>query len=161
MKKSEKQILNLIDQKIHTFEEIQSEATQDNPKKEEYNLVFESARNIIQEIYSEDEARRFSKKVNTIASQYSKDSDYKKITDKITRCNIQLKAYKERINSFYTEQNETIINWPLLKRKLEVLLNLSKIPREIIAAILLVIGLLTQWDNIDGYISTILNYIGF
>lgn len=149
---SKKKALELIDQKIEQFQHILDTATYDTRYDTEYHEAYYGTESLIAELFSGDEVKKFRLDTSTIfggivaSVNYERElRDYK---EHISKCISQLKVYKERIQNFWEDQvsnepvivepgtNEHIINWSILRKKVQSLWNSVKGFWKVILAIL-------------------------
>jgi len=101
--------IELIDAKIKQLEEIGKKATYENRYNEDYHLAYEKTEMLLTELFSDREVKNFRIKVTVPAIvfpgrriDYAQEvRDYKK---HISKCIAQLKAYKERIENFWSDK---------------------------------------------------------
>ncbi|MCK5494672.1 MAG: hypothetical protein KAJ14_16300 [Candidatus Omnitrophica bacterium] len=164
MKLNKDEILNIIDKKISLFQKISSEATYENKYGEEYDLAYYGTKNLIHELYSEKESQRFANNTQTAIAFFGDETDYyqelKDYKDHINRCISQLKVYRERVETFGIEEPEIMINWPLLKSKLQPLvMALKKFKSWIILLLILlslIAGTINDWQTVSEFINSTL-----
>lgn len=106
---SKEKALELIDEKIKQFQHILDTATYDTRYNAEYHKAYYGTEGLLNELFSEEEVRKFSWKVSTsslfrVITPYI---DYEKelLTYKkhISKCISQLNVYKEKIQNFWEE----------------------------------------------------------
>jgi len=112
MKIPKTKAIELIDEKIKQFEDVAKNATYENRYDESYNFVYEGSEMLLTELFSEEEAMKFRMGVTGAAGAFGGSEDYaEQVRDYkhlISICIAQLKAYKERIQNFWsTEEIET------------------------------------------------------
>ena len=112
MKISKNHALNLIDSKISDFQTILDEATYDNRYNEKYDLAYYGTKNLLMDLFSEDEVKNFIRNANVLVVVLGEDincaeelQDYK---DHIEMCISKLKVYKEKILAFWNDEPNRI-----------------------------------------------------
>lgn len=164
MMQNKDEILNLIDKKISLFQKISSEATYENINGEEYDLAYYGTKYLIQKIYSEKESQKFANNTQDPVAFFGDETDYyqklKDYKDHISRCISQLRVYRERVETFGIEEPEIMINWSLLKSKLQPLaMALKKFKSWIILLLILlslIAGTINDWQTVSEFINSTL-----
>lgn len=111
MKIPKAKAIELIDKKIKQFEQVQKDATYENRYKEEYQLAYQGTEMLLTELFSEDETKSFRIEVTGPAIAFiGREIDYegevRDYRDHISKCIAQLKAYRERIENFWSDEEE-------------------------------------------------------
>lgn len=105
--------LELIDEKIKQFQHILDTATYDTRYNTEYDEVYYGTENLVTELFSEKEAKKFNWNVSSLVfvatTHINYEEELRKYKEHINKCISQLKVYKERIKNFW-EDPESIEN---------------------------------------------------
>lgn len=112
MKIAKAKAIVLIDEKISQFEDIAKNATYENRYDRNYQLVNKGTEMLITELFSEKEAMSFRMEVQGLAMAFvGREIDYaeevRDYKNHIGKCVAQLKAYRERIENFWSDEVET------------------------------------------------------
>lgn len=99
--------LKLIDEKIKQFQHILDTATYDTRYNTEYHEVYYGTVTLVEELFSEEEAKKFRWNVSNHVAVATRHIDFEKelkdYEKHVNKCISQLKVYKERIENFWEE----------------------------------------------------------
>ncbi len=112
MKIPKAKTIELIDEKIKQFEQVARNATYENQYKEEYQLAYHGTEMLLTELFSEDETKNFRIEVTIpLSIRAGEEIDFTEevrgYKEHISKCITQLKAYRERIDNFWSDEEET------------------------------------------------------
>ncbi len=110
MKIPKTKAIELIDEKIKQFEDVAKNATYENRYNGNYQLVYEGAKMLLTELFSEEEAEKFRMRVTGPLAAFGRENYAEKVRDykeHIGKCIAHLKAYKERVENFWSDKTET------------------------------------------------------
>jgi len=111
MKIPKTKAIELIDEKIKQFEDVAKNATYENRYNGNYQLVYEGAKMLLTELFSEEEAMKFRMGVTGAAGAFVGREDYsEQVRDykkHVGKCTAHLKAYRERVENFWSDKTET------------------------------------------------------
>jgi len=103
MKISKKRAIKLIDNKISQFHKILDEANLNNLYNTTYELAYFSTKNLLTELFSNQDAENFNQNVSSggIVRGASLDYRLKSYKKHVNSCIAQLMVYKEKIKNFW------------------------------------------------------------
>ena len=158
MKVSKNKALKLIDEKIENFSRILNRANISNMYDQEYEEIYYGTESVISNLYSKEKSMDFRRNVrsNVIVSGRSESfklQDYKK---HIESCISQLKVYKSNVQTFWGK--ETIINWSVVKSRLQPLVVILKKFKVwislLIVALVTIVGFIADWQTVFELINS-------
>ena len=86
------------------------------------------------------------------------DATLKAYIKHLKSCILQLKLYRERVEYFPPEGTEKIINWPLIRYKLNTIEKWIKSSWKIIVFVLFLLGLIASaindWETLSTFINS-------
>jgi len=158
MKISKNIALELIDKKINQFSGILNRANYKNIHNQEYREVYSDTEALISNLFSKDEAIKFRENVVLTPSGRSDSQKLQSYENHLGECISQLKAYKNIVQDFWGK--DKIINWSLLKSKLQMLFNEAKKSWKRIGFIFIFLGVVAgaidNWQTISEFVNSTL-----
>jgi len=111
MKIPKTKAIELIDQKIKQFEQVRENARYENRYKEEYQLAYQGTEMLLIELFSEDESKKFRMEVTgplliLAGQEIDVAEEIRGYKEHISSCIAQLKACKERIENFWSDEEK-------------------------------------------------------
>lgn len=102
--------LKLIDQKIAQFQKKLENVVWDNRYDEDYDIAYHGTETLLKELFSEEEAKDFSRNVLTGGVFFFDEpldvtKELREYKEHIGKCITQLKIYRERVDNFYPDEH--------------------------------------------------------
>ena len=158
MKVSKNKALELIDKKIDQLNSILDSANYSNIYDQEYNEIYFDTESLLCELFSKEESMEFRRNVSpyVIVVGRSESQELQVYKKHLGSCISQLKVYKSKVQNFWG--NETIINWSVVKSRLQPLIMIWNKFKVWIVLLLLALGAIAgfidDWQTVSEFINS-------